>query len=480
MAQFEAVVVGSGPNGLAAAVALAQRGLKVLVVEAGDTVGGGTRSAELTLPGFVHDICSGVHPMAVASPFFQSLPLERHGLEWLHPPVPLAHPLDGGGAAILHRSVDETAADLGPDGDAYRRLMGPPTADAAKLFGDLLGPFGLPRHPVAAARFGLRAIRSGAGLAKSYFRTEAAKALFAGIAGHSILPLTQSPSAAVGVMLGAAAHAVGWPSPKGGSQKIADALAAHFRTLGGEIRTGHRVTNVDELPPAKAVLLDVTPRQLLALAGHKLAAGYRKRLARYRYGPAAYKLDWASSGPVPWANAACRGAGTLHLGGTLAELTASEAAVWAGHAPESPYVLFAQPTIFDPSRAPAGQHTAWGYCHVPNGSTADMTDRIEAQVERFAPGFRDLILQRHVYTPATLEAHNPNYVGGDINGGVLDWWQLFTRPVTSLDPYHCGNNLYLCSSSTPPGGGVHGMCGLHAAKSVLRRAVSGSPASGQA
>jgi phytoene dehydrogenase-like protein len=469
MANFDAVVVGSGPNGLAAAIALAQRELRVLVVEANDTAGGGARSAALTLPGFVHDTCSAVHPMALASPFFRTLPLDQFGLDWLHPEIPLAHPLDGGKAAILRRSLDETAAGLGDDADAYRRLMGPPVADAAKLFGDLLGPFGIPRHPVAALRFGLRAVHSGAGLANAYFHGEPAKALLAGIAAHSVLPLTQSPSAAIGVMLGAAAHAVGWPSPKGGSQKIADALGGYFRSLGGEIETGRRVTSVDELPPAKAVLLDVTPRQVLAIAGHKLSAHFRRRLERYRYGPGCFKIDWALDGPVPWANEDCRRAGTLHLGGTLAELTASEAAVWEGRAPEKPYVLFAQPGVFDATRAPAGKQTGWAYCHVPHGSTADMTGRIEAQVERFAPGFRDRILARHTMDPAALEAHNANYVGGDITGGVIDWRQLFTRPVASLDPYHLTDGLFLASASTPPGGGVHGMCGFHAAKSALRR-----------
>ncbi|WP_439621609.1 phytoene desaturase family protein [Gemmata sp.] len=469
---YDVVVVGSGPNGLAAAVALAREGRSVLVVEGADSVGGGARAAELTLPGFVHDVCSAVHPMAVASPFLKTLPLGDHGLEWVYPPLPLAHPLDDGTAAVLDRSVDATADALGADAAAYRRLMTPLVANAGGLFADLLGPFRLPRHPLTALRFGWRAVRSGKGLAEAYFRDAPARALVAGLAAHAVLPLEQSPGAAVALMLGVAGHAVGWPAPRGGAGRIADALASLLRSLGGEVVTGRRAASADELPPARAVLLDVTPRQVIALAGHRLPAGYRRRLARYRYGPGVFKVDWALAGPIPWRADACRRAGTVHLGGTLEEVTVAERAAWAGDHPERPFVLLAQPSLFDPTRAPAGKHTAWAYCHVPNGSTVDMTARIEAQVERFAPGFQELILARHVMNTAALERHNPNYVGGDITGGVADWRQLFTRPVARLDPYATpADGLFLCSSSTPPGGGVHGMCGYFAARSAGRRAA---------
>jgi phytoene dehydrogenase-like protein len=467
---YDAVVVGSGPNGLAAAVALARGGRSVLVVEGADTIGGGARSAALTLPGFVHDVCSAVHPMAVASPFFKSLPLADYGLEWVHPDAPLAHPLDDGTAVVLERDVGATADALGPDARAYRRLMGPLVACAAGLFDDLLGPFRIPRHPLAAARFGLRAVRSARGLARSWFGGEPARALVAGLAAHAVLPLTQSPGAAIAVMLGLAGHAVGWPFPRGGTQKLSDALAAHLRALGGVIETGRMIGSVDELPPARTVLLDVTPRQVLALAGHRLPAGYKRALARYRYGPGVFKVDWALSGPIPWRAAGCRRAGTVHVGGTFDEVEAAELAPWKGGHAERPFVLVAQQSLFDPTRAPAGKHTAWGYCHVPSGSAVDMTAAIEAQVERFAPGFRDLILARHTMTTAAMEAHDPNYVGGDVGGGVVDWWQLFTRPVARQNPYTTPDRgLFICSSSTPPGGGVHGMCGYFAAKAAQRR-----------
>ncbi len=466
--QYDAVVVGSGPNGLAAAVTLARAGWSVLVVEAAESIGGGTRTQELTLPGFQHDVCSAIHPLAVASPFFRELPLAEHGLEWIHPPLPLAHPLDEGSAAILDRSVETTAAALGSDGDAYRRLMNPLVAGADHIFRELVGPFRIPRHPITALRFGWRGMRSGYGLARKYFQGEAAQALIAGLAGHAQLPIDMLPSAAIGLMLGLAGHAVGWPMPRGGSQRIADALASYLRSLGGEIQTGWRVQNIDELPNSRAILLDVTPLQVLKLAGHRLPARYRRRLGRYRYGMGVFKVDWALSGPIPWTNAACRQAGTLHLGGTLAEITASERQTWERGHPERPYVLVAQPTVFDHSRAPEGKHIGWAYCHVPNGSTVDMTARIEAQVERFAPGFRDLIIARHTMNTAEMEARNPNYIGGDINGGVADIGQIFTRPVVSLNPYATPTpGLYICSSSTPPGGGVHGLCGYFAAKAAL-------------
>lgn len=470
MAQRDAVVVGSGPNGLAAAITLARKGLSVLVVEGSDTLGGGMRSAELTLPGFTHDVCSAVYGMAASTPFFRSLPLEEHGLRWVNPEVLLAHPLDDGSAGVLKQPVDETAAGLGDDADAYRRLMGPLAEAADGLFGDLLGPFRIPRHPISALRFGRVALRSGKGFAEAYFRTPQARALWAGQAAHAVIPLDHRPGAAIALMLTIAGHARGWPVVAGGSQKLAEALLSYFKSLGGEVEAGRWVKNVDDLPPAKAVLLDVTPRQLVAMAGHRLPDGYKRRLGRYRYGPGVFKVDWALSGPVPWTNPDCRRAGTVHLGGPLDEVAASERAAFDGRHSDKPFVLFVQQTVCDPSRAPAGQHTGWGYCHVPHGSTEDMTERIEAQVERFAPGFRSLILARHTKGPAAWEAYNPNYVGGDIGGGVVDLGQLFTRPVARWDPYTTPDpKLYLCSSSTPPGGGVHGMCGYWAAKSVMKR-----------
>ncbi|MGI8980563.1 MAG: phytoene desaturase family protein [Pirellulaceae bacterium] len=467
---YDAIIVGSGPNGLAAAITLAREGLKVLVLEAKQQPGGGARSSELTLPGFVHDVCSAIHPMGLASPFFQSVPLEEHGLEWIHPPAPLAHPLDDGTAVILERSVDDTADKLGEDAAAYRRLFQPLVDGADRLYADLLGPFRIPRSPLLGLRFGWSALRSASALAKSCFRTEKARALFAGIAGHSVLPLDQAPSAAVGLMLGIAGHSVGWPLPKGGSQKITDVLISYLKTLRGEVLTGERVKNIDELPPTKAILLDLTPKQVLELAGHRLPAGYKRQLARYRYGAGVFKLDWALSQPIPWKAKDCARAATIHLGGTLEEIVVSERAPSRGEICQLPYVLVAQQSLFDSTRAPEGKHTGWAYCHVPHGSQVDMTEIIENQMERFAPGFRDCILARHAMSPAHFQEHNANYIGGDIGGGIQDFRQLFTRPAMRLSPYTTPlKQLYICSSSTPPGGGVHGMCGYHAAKAALRR-----------
>ncbi|HEX4609454.1 MAG TPA: NAD(P)/FAD-dependent oxidoreductase, partial [Urbifossiella sp.] len=415
MRERDAVVVGSGPNGLAAAIVLARAGLSVLVMEGADTPGGGVRSAALTLPGFTHDVCSAVYPMAAASPFLRTLPLDRFGLEWVHPPVPLAHPLDGGTAAVLDRSVEATAARLGTDAAAYRRLVGPLARAADGLFADLLGPpFTIPRHPFSALRFGLPGLRSGRGFAEAYFRTREARALWAGIAAHAVIPLESRPGAAIALMLALAGHAHGWPVVRGGAQRLTNALVGYFRSLGGEIETGRWVTSLADLPPAKAVLFDTTPRQLVAIAGDELPAGYVKRLGTFRHGPGVFKVDWALSGPVPWAAPECRGAGTVHLGGTLDEIAAAERAPFAGAHPDRPFVLFVQPGVADPSRAPAGKQVGWGYCHVPHGSTEDMLDRIEAQIERFAPGFRDVVIGRHVTNTAAMEAYNPNYVGGDI------------------------------------------------------------------
>ncbi|MGH2522070.1 MAG: phytoene desaturase family protein [Anaerolineales bacterium] len=467
---YDAIVVGSGPNGLAAAITLARAGRSVLVLEAHATVGGGTRSAELTLPGFVHDVCSAIHPLGLSSPFFRALPLAEYGLEWVSPPASLAHPLDDGTAVMVERSVEQTSRALGRDGAAYRKLMSSSVANWDKLAVDLLGPLPLPpRHPIVFARFGLRALWPARGLAKAIFKEERARALFAGMAGHSMMPLDTPLTAAFGITLSLTAHAVGWPMARGGSQKIADALACYFGSLGGEVVTNQPVASIDELPPARAILLDVTPRQLLRLAGHRLPSGYRKRLERYRYGPGVFKVDWALDGPIPWKAAECARAATVHLGGTLDEIAEAERAVWQGKHPERPYILLAQQSLFDSSRAPEGKHTAWAYCHVPNGSTFDMTAPIEAQVERFAPGFRDRILARHTRTATAMELYNPNYVGGDINGGVQDLWQFYTRPAPRLVPYSTPvSGLYLCSSSTPPGGGVHGMCGHWAARAALR------------
>ena len=467
---YDAIVVGAGPNGLAAAITLAKSGLSVLVVEAEETIGGGARTKELTLPGFRHDVCSAIYPLGIGSPFFQTLPLEEHGLEWVHPEAPVAHPLDDGTAAVLERSVAETAYGLDRDTSAYRRLMDPLVRDWEKLTHDMLGPFRLPRSPFVLARFGLRAIRSAVGLARSQFRGERARALFAGLGGHSMLPLERPISGAFCLVLGVSGHAVGWPAARGGSQKIPEALASYLRSLGGEIVASTRVESVDELPPARAVLFDVTPRQLIQIAGHRLPGGYVRRLRRYRYGVGVFKLDMALDGPVPWKAADCARAGTVHLGGTMEEVAASERAPWKGEHAEKPYVLLAQQSVFDSTRAPEGKHTVWAYCHVPNGSTYDMSERIELQIERFAPGFRDRVLARSSMSPVQLEEYNPNYVGGDINGGVQDMLQHFNRPTLRLVPYSTpAKGLYICSSSTPPGGGVHGMCGYFAARAALRQ-----------
>jgi phytoene dehydrogenase-like protein len=466
---YDAVVVGSGPNGLAAAIALARAGRSVLVLEGAKTVGGGLRSEALTLPGFVHDVCSAIHPLGAGSPFFRSLPLANHGLEWIQPDIPLAHPLDDGTAAVLERSLETTAAGLETDGAAWRSLLRPIVRGWERLATEILAPLHIPRHPFALAGFGLTAMRSARGLGEARFQGERARALFAGLAAHSVLPLERPATAAIGLVLGALGHVVGWPAPRGGSQRLADALASFLRSLGGEIVTDAWVESLEQIPPARAVLLDVTPRQLLRIAGSRLPGRYRRALERYRYGPGVFKLDLALSGPVPWRAAACRRAGTVHVGGTLAEIAEGEAAVWRGQHPERPYVLVAQQSLFDSTRAPEGCHTLWAYCHVPHASTVDMAARIEAQIERFAPGFRDLVLGRSAIRPAELEARNPNCVGGDIGGGVQDLGQLFRRPVWSFTPYRTPlAGLYICSSSTPPGGGVHGMCGSQAAAAVLR------------
>jgi phytoene dehydrogenase-like protein len=469
----DAVVVGAGPNGLAAAVTLARAGRSVLLIEAAETVGGGTRSAELTLPGFVHDVCSAVHPLGVASPFLASVPLHEHGLQWVFPEAEAAHPFDDAPAVVLHRSLDATAAGLGPDAHAYRRAIGPLVAAADRLLPALLAPpWPPPRDPLLLARFGWRAMAPARRAAERLFRTERARGFFAGLAAHSVLPLEYAFTAAFGYVFSLLGHVGGWPVARGGSGAIAGALAGYLRSLGGEIETGRRVASLDELPPARAVLLDLTPRQVLRLAGARLPGRYRRALERYRYGPAAFKLDLALSGPIPWKDPACALAATVHLGGTLQEIAASERAPHAGALAERPFVLLAQQSLFDPARAPAGRHTAWAYCHVPHGSALDAAGRIEAQIERFAPGFRDLVLARHVTAPSDFERYDENYVGGDIAGGSAAFPQLFLRPTLRLVPYATPDpRLFLCSSSTPPGAGVHGMCGYHAARVALARAL---------
>ncbi len=470
MKDYDAIVVGSGPNGLSAAIVLARAGLSVLVREANATIGGGARSAELTLPGFVHDVCSAIHPMAIASPFFRSLPLRAHGLEWIHPPLPLVHPFDNSPPAILDRSVGATGATLSPDGAAYRRLMAPLIRHWDRLAPEILSPMlHLPSDPLALARFGLRALWPAAGLAEIAFRGNRAKALFAGLAAHSVVPLDKLASSAIGLVLAAAGHAGGWPFPRGGSQNIAQALASFFQSLGGTLETSAPVETLEELPPARAILLDLTPRQVIRIAAMHLPESYKRSLTRFSYGPGIFKIDWALEDRIPWTYPECAQSATLHLGSSFGEIAIGEKAVWYGRRAEKPFVLLAQPSLFDPTRAPAGRHTGWAYCHVPNGSTADMTEAIEAQVERYAPGFRRLVLARHTKNSVQLEQSNANLVGGDIGGGANNLWQLLARPVLSFDPYRTpAKGLYICSSSTPPGGGVHGMCGYHAAQSALR------------
>lgn len=469
---YDAVVVGSGPNGLAAAITLARAGCSVLVLEAAETVGGGLRSKPLTLPGFVHDVCAAIHPLAKASPFFRSLPLADHGVTWVEPDAALAHPLDDGSAVLLERSLQGTGVALGADGSAYVDLMAPLVRHWEPLMDMLLGPLRLPRHPLLLARFGLPGLRSAQTLAEAQFAGHAAKALFAGLAAHAILPLDKRPTAAFGLVLGILGHTVGWPLVRGGSQRLADAMASYLTSLGGEIQANAPVACVDDVPPSRVVLLDVTPRQMLPLAGHRLPNYYRRQLGRYRYGPGVFKMDWALDGPIPWRAEVCQRAATVHLGGTLHEIAAAEQAAFNGQHSERPFVILAQASLFDGTRAPAGQHTAWAYCHVPHGSTFDMSEHIESQIERFAPGFQERVLARHIMAPAALEQYNSNYVGGDISGGVQDLRQLFTRPTVRLTPYATPDRkLFLCSASTPPGGGVHGMSGYFAAQAALQRTL---------
>lgn len=466
--QYDAVVVGAGPNGLAAAITIAQAGRSVLLIEGRETIGGGTKTEELTLPGFLHDVCSSVFPMAVLSPFFRSLPLREHGLEWVHPQIPLAHPLDDGTAVIADRSVEITARNLGEDADAYRRLMQPIVKGWAQLEPLLLGYARVPEKPFAAARFGWNAMRSASKLARSLFRGDRARALFAGNAAHSILPLDKTPTAAFGLVFAASEHVAGWPFARGGAWKISQALASYLQSVGGELIIGQWVKCLEELPPSRVVLCDVAAKQLAEMSGGRLPDAFRSKLRRLRYGPGICKVDWALDGPIPWKAEECKRAGTVHLGGTLEEIEISERAAWQGEICEKPFVLLAQASLFDNTRAPTGKHTVWAYCHVPNGSDADMSRQIESQIERFAPGFRKRILKRSVLTTSQLQARNPNLIGGDITGGAVNLGQLVFRPTwrTYATP---ARGLYLCSASTPPGGGVHGICGHLAARAALRR-----------
>ena len=474
-----AVVVGAGPNGLVAAVTLARRGWKVEVLEAGPVPGGGTRSAELVEAGVLHDICSAIHPLALASPALRDLPLAGHGLRWVQPDAPVAHVLAPDRVVVQHRSVEQTVASLGADGTAWRRLFGPILDAGDGLTDGLLSPLKVPpRHPMLLARFGLLGIRSADSLA-GRFRTPEARALLAGHAGHAILPLDAPATGAYALMLAGLAHRVGWPMAEGGSQRIADALVGLLESLGGTVTCDRRVASFDELPPHDAALFDVTPRQLVQIMGDRLPVGYRRRLARFRYGTGVFKVDWVLREPIPWRDPGAATAGTVHLGGSFERIAAAEAEVHAGRHPEHPYVLLAQHTLFDPTRvdtarAPAGRQTVWAYCHVPSGSTLDMTSRIEAVIEAAAPGFRDCVVGRHTMGTVEMEAHDANYIGGDINGGVADLRQFVARPVASLHPWRTPvPGVYLCSASTPPGGGVHGMCGRHAAREVLRDAARG-------
>ncbi|SES03019.1 phytoene desaturase family protein [Pedobacter rhizosphaerae] len=465
---YDAVIVGSGPNGLAAGILLQQQGLSVLIIEGKDQIGGGLSTQELTLPGFKHDVCSAIHPMAVASPFFKTLPLNEHGLEYIYPTLAAAHPFDDGTAAVLEQSIQKTAANLGGDAKAYQLLMQSVTAAWPLIDKDALGPLHFPSHPLAMAGFGLKALTS-ASYFVDRFKEKHARGLFAGMAAHSIQPLNNLSTTAIGLVLMATGHLKGWPIPKGGSASIANALGSYFKSIGGTIQMGTFISDLQQLPSAHAVLFDITPKQLLKIAGHRFSNIYKWQLARYRYGMGVYKIDWALDGPIPYKAEACRQAGTIHLGNTFEEIAEGELQTSKGFQAEKPFVLLAQQSLFDQSRAPEGKQTAWAYCHVPNGSTQDLTGIIEKQVERFAPGFRDRILARHTMDTAQMEAHNPNYVGGDINGGILDIGQLFTRPALRWSPYKTSaRGLYICSSSTPPGGGVHGMAGYNAAKQALK------------
>lgn len=466
--KYDAIIVGSGPNGFAAAITLQQKGLSTLIVEGADTIGGGMRTKELTLPGFKHDVCSAIHPMAMASPFMRSLPLQEYGLEFTQATYPVAHPLDNGDTGLLYHSLEETATDLGIDAQTYKKLVLPVVERWENLATDTMGPLRFPQHPLDLAAFGLKALKPATWTASS-FKTQKAKALWGGVAAHGIQPLSNWATSAIGLVLMAVGHRYGWSIPIGGSQSIANALYQYYISCGGEVQTGVWIDDITRLPEHKILVLNMSPRQILQLRGTGFTDRYRHSLDRYRQGMGVFKIDWALSDPTPFRDSRCQQAATVHIGNTFEEIAEYEKNTHTGRIKETPFVLFAQPSLFDPTRAPKGQHTGWAYCHVPHGSTADFSAYIEDQVERFAPGFRDTILARSTMNTQEMEAYNPNYVGGDINGGIMDIYQLYTRPSFSLTPYRTSNrNVYIASSSTPPGGGVHGMCGFHAARFVLK------------
>lgn len=468
--RYDAVVVGSGPNGLAAAITLARNSKRVLLIEAADRVGGGLCTSELTLPGFRHDVCSAVHPFGRCSPFFLSVPLQKYGIEWIDPPIPFAHPLDDGTAVVAHRSPSRTAAGLGPDADAYRRLMAPLVRAGTPLLHTLLRPLPHPPPISPLLHFGINGLQPASVLTRRQFRRERTRAWFAGLAAHAMIRLDQVGSSAVALALALVSHTHGWPFPAGGAGELAHALTRYFEDLGGEIQTGTRIRSFDDLPPSHTYLFSTDPRQLLEIAGDRFPGYYRRSLENFRFGPGIFKVDYALREPIPWSAPECHLAGTLHLGGTFSEIELSEDAATRGLFADRPYVLLAQPSLFDPTRAPQGQHTAWAYCHAPAGSDRDLTDVVERQIERFAPGFRRTILARHTSTARDIELGNPNYRGGDINAGVQDIRQMFTRPAPRFNPYSTPDpSIYICSSSSPPGGGVHGMAGYQAARSVLAR-----------
>ncbi len=476
MKKYDAAIIGSGPNGLSAGVILAKAGLSVVIIEAKEQIGGGTRTSELTLPGFRHDVCSAIHPLGAASPLFQTLPLDRFGLKWIYPPRALVHPFDDGSAVFITNSIEETASNLNSDAEAYKNLMMPLVENTSLLLRDILSPLSFPSHPFRLIDFGLDAIQPSAVFAKRKFSGMKARSLFAGLSAHSILPLNKLFTTAFGLILAMTAHKPGWPLPEGGSQNISGSLADYFISLGGEIITSQPVNSLKDIPECRIKVFDLTPKQILDIMGDDLPSGYKKKLGRYRYGPGVFKIDYALSEPVPFTAEESKTTAAIHLGGSIDEITRAEEMVWNGTIPDKSFVIFVQPSIFDKSRVPEGKHTAWAYCHVPNGSDTDMTKAIENQIERFAPGFRDVILAKNTMNTADLENYNSNYIGGDINGGMQDWKQLFTRPVLSLSPYSMPlKGFYICSSSTPPGGGVHGMCGYNAAKKILEDYNLNSP-----
>lgn len=471
---YDAVVIGSGPNGLSAGIRLVLEGLSVKIFEASDTIGGGMRTQEIIRPGYYHDICSAIHPMAAASPFFKKLPLEQYGLKWIHPIHPAAHPLDNEPAAMLFDDLEETAFHLDDDAAYYQKTVKPIIKNWDSLTKDFLGPLRLPKHPIKLGLFGLKALQP-ATLFQSNFKTNRAKALFAGMAAHSILPLNRLATTAIGLVFLGTGHTGGWPLPEGGSQSLANTLAKLFKSLGGEIETGYRVSSVDELPDCRTFLFDLTPQQVLHIAGDRFTSSYKRKLKKFERGSGVFKIDYILKEPVPWKDSECRRAGTVHLGGTFDEIAQSEKVIAEGKHSDHPFVLIAQQSLFDKNRTPDNKETLWAYCHVPNGSTKDMTDIIEKQIERFAPGFKDVIDEKRTMNTRDFEEYNENYIGGDINGGRQDITQLFSRPVSFIHPYATpADGIYFCSSSTPPGGGVHGMCGYHAANLVLKKEFSKS------